>query len=744
MATAYVTIVGERVYVDNTDKVATTTNLTHPGGGASHTTKVAGAFMTGSDTNGYQMNNVKLEFGAHASNTPTGVTVGLHRDNNERPGTLVDTLCKLPDCPDSYTGDTAGGEVIFTKEAGILLDPGAKYWVVVTGSAGLLNTTGDHGQTGATGWSIQNGIIMDTSTAVQDNTVWREDASRSLMMQVSGIPRGGVIVDTDSNIAGAQTALRVNENSSSTYRVRLDSPPPKDTKVEVVSANRSIATAVRYSDDGVATTTLTFTKTDWWMPQDVKVHGGFVNGDLGTTIRHSASGDSFKDPASLPSVSVSVNDPISDVTLLDNIGNTTADRLFSPESGTSTNTIAQRFTVGPDEYSLNYIQVDFAAASQGVEVRVCAADSAAGKATGSDCSQYSGTMTPSAGLHTYELESENILSAGKSYYVVVCGDSGDISVHLTDDTNEDPALGWSLGDSHVTGDDDASNANPRIDRWPPGSGIAKVKLIGYRIDTTPAPTPTPSPTETPTSTPTPTVTGTPTATPTPGTPTATPTPGTPTPGTPTPGTPTVTPTPTATAAPIAGVVPSGLRVAARTQTTATISWIPGADAAGYIAIASIPGESVGLWKTSDRLDGAARSYTFTGLRQKAYTYYVYVLDTSGNILRAPDGSLRSISVMGSGPPALDVTPSGLSVVRSGSTAIVRWTPGADAAKQYVAAMITGDQSSLQLVGPLGATVNSQAFTGLKQGVYTYHILAFDAYGNYSAPDGSFYYAWKTE
>ena len=90
------------------------------------------------------------------------------------------------------------------------------------------------------------------------------------------------------------------------------------------------------------------------------------------------------------------------------------------------------------------------------------------------------------------------------------------------------------------------------------------------------------------------------------------------------------------------------------------------------------------------------------------------------------------------------TPSGLSVVRSGTISIVRWTPGADAASQVVAAMIDGDRSSLQLESNLSSTASSQAFTGLKQGVYTYHVLAFDDYGNYASPSGSFYYAWITE
>ena len=484
----------------------------------------------------------------------------------------------------------------------------------------------------------------------------------------------------------------------------------------------------------------------WWKPQTVTVHGGFVNGNLGTTIRHSTSGDSFKDPASLPSVSVSVRDAVTDVTLLDNIGNR-ASSVFSAKM--STNTIAQRFTVGPDEYKLTYIQVDFASASTGVQVRVCNEDSATVGQNSGDCTRYPGIETPSAGLHTYELPGGKEVSADESYYVVVCGSDNMMSVHLTDDTNEVRGLGWSLDDSHVTGDDRGSLS---IDNWPSGDGIAKVKLIGYRIDTTQAPTPTPSPTPTPTPTETPTPTLTPTATGSPtATPTITPTP-TPTPtGSPT-ATPTITPTPTptgsatatptVTATPAAGpgVTPSGLRVSARTQTTATITWVPGADATGH-AVLAIAGDDL---KFNVDLDGQARSYTFTGLRQKIYTYYVFAKDASGSFRTAGGTTYAPTPLTGPGPPPLDVKPTGLSVVRSGTTAILTWTPGADAASQIVAAMIPGDRSSRQLVSNLSATANSQAFTGLKQGVYTYHVLAFDAYGNLSAPDGSYYYASVTE
>ena len=322
LKTASITIVGERVWADNTANTDTTT-VALP----AESQPIAASFTTGTDSNGYQVNNVKLKFGGDAndsdtSDDPADVSVRLFRDDGRAPGAPGAFISDLTRLDGTNTAPPAGSETIYTKAEGIVLEPNSKYWVRVSGTAGSLETTGNHGQTG---WAIQDGFLIDTDvTAVGIN--WSSTTTRSLKMQVSGIPRGGVIVDTNQDTAGAQTALRVRENDSYTYSVRLDSPPPKETKVEVVSDNRSIATAVK---DGTSTTTLTFTKETWWIPQDVKVHGGFVNDDIGTIIRHRASGDSFKNPANLPSVNVTVQNHVVDIPLLDNIGNP-ASTPFSP------------------------------------------------------------------------------------------------------------------------------------------------------------------------------------------------------------------------------------------------------------------------------------------------------------------------------------------------------------------------------------------------------------------------------
>ena len=79
LATASITIVGERIWADNTRNSNTSTVALRN----AESQPIAASFTTGSDSNGYQMNNVKLQFGGHAHHDTyqTNVTVEtVHRD----------------------------------------------------------------------------------------------------------------------------------------------------------------------------------------------------------------------------------------------------------------------------------------------------------------------------------------------------------------------------------------------------------------------------------------------------------------------------------------------------------------------------------------------------------------------------------------------------------------------------------------------------------------------------------------
>ena len=409
---------------------------------------------------------------------------------------------------------------------------------MVEGTQGLLEVTTEHGETiKVAGWAIQDGIVKNTQ---QGLTAWQADNTRSLKMEVSGIPRGGVVVDTDPNRGGTQTTpLRVDENDISTYSVRLDSPPLDKTVIMAASGDRSVAT--------ISPESLTFKKGNcddsgidpkencWWDPYEVTVKGGFVATTMATDITHATSSVpsvQIADAGNLPSVTVSVADSVVAASFLDNLGNATSDKYIL--NGTST--IAQPFSVGGGEYKLEYVQVDFdtTTAPTDDQVWVCDDEQSTNQAPdfgASACTEYEKNGEPSDGLHTYAFPGGKTVSANKRYFVVVYGTEG--SALLTGDTNEIRNNGWSLGDRYYSTSTVSSlgvglgNPPSGDSRWTEAASNAamKVKLVGRLVQdagptSTPTPTPTPTETATPTHTPTPTP-GTPTMTPTP---TLTPTP----------------------------------------------------------------------------------------------------------------------------------------------------------------------------------------------------------------------------
>ena len=124
-------------------------------------------------------------------------------------------------------------------------------------------------------------------------------------------------------------------------------------------------------------------------------------------------------------------------------------------------------------------------------------------------------------------------------------------------------------------------------------------------------------------------------------------------------------------------------------------------------------------------------------------FTVLAMDANGNY-SAPDGTSYSASVTGSGPPAQDVKPTGLSVNRTGSTATLTWTPGSDAVTQIAAARRQGDRASMQVSGVLNGAAGSYTFTGMEQGPYEYLVIGLDANGNFRGSDGTWYFAAATD
>ena len=117
------------------------------------------------------------------------------------------------------------------------------------------------------------------------------------------------ITDNDSRgLMLSATSLAVNENASGTYTVELSSQPTTNVTVTVGDATGDIS--VDTSTESGDQTTLTFTPTNWSMPQTVTVVAADDDDavkDAAVTLTHTASGGDY---ASLtgPSLSVTITE----------------------------------------------------------------------------------------------------------------------------------------------------------------------------------------------------------------------------------------------------------------------------------------------------------------------------------------------------------------------------------------------------------------------------------------------------
>ena len=143
------------------------------------------------------------------------------------------------------------------------------------------------------------------------------------------------ITDDDSRgLMLSATSLAVNENASGTYTVELSSQPTTNVTVTVGGATGDIS--VDTSTESGDQTTLTFTPTNWSMPQPVTVVAAddddAVN-DAAVTLTHTASGGDY---ASLTGPSLSV-------TIIENDAATfsaTGPSFVAEDGGTATYTVS--------------------------------------------------------------------------------------------------------------------------------------------------------------------------------------------------------------------------------------------------------------------------------------------------------------------------------------------------------------------------------------------------------------------
>ena len=141
-----------------------------------------------------------------------------------------------------------------------------------------------------------------TVTGVANGTAVINHAFRLTGATADAIPDAGTVDVTVADTPGvtvSTAALTVAEGGSRTYTMRLNTPPTSDVTITVGGASGDVT---------VTGSPLTFTRTDWNMPQTVTVNAGTDTDtatDPAVTLTHSASGGGYAS-VSIADVVVSV------------------------------------------------------------------------------------------------------------------------------------------------------------------------------------------------------------------------------------------------------------------------------------------------------------------------------------------------------------------------------------------------------------------------------------------------------
>ena len=272
----------------------------------------------------------------------TGVTASLTAtvdDNETRAVTLSASTLTVPENNSAtYTAKLAAQPV------------GGNVTVTITGAGSGITVDTDGGTTGEQDtltFTPQNWSTVQTVTvrAAADANAVTE--SVTLTHTATGADYGGVAaalvattMDSDTpSLYVSPTELTVDEGSSATYAVRLNTEPSAAVTVTVSGATTEVTVDVDAATGNQ--NTLTFTMTTWATARMVTVSAAedddATNETL--TLSHAASGGDYTGLAAeaRPSVAVTVTDVDTRAVTLG--GGVTQNRLTVPENGTATYTV---------------------------------------------------------------------------------------------------------------------------------------------------------------------------------------------------------------------------------------------------------------------------------------------------------------------------------------------------------------------------------------------------------------------
>ena len=231
-------------------------------------TDYAMAFTTGSNSEGYSLRSVEVEFSTISNITSSQLTASIHSESSGSPGSSLGTLTNP-----AFTNSNSDQTLTFTS-TGIDLAAGTTYFLVIDmssnrSSSDLRSTDSNNEDSGAlAGWSIGNNALRRqwNSTGAWATVAVPLKIALGGVVKLSGPP--GITVGAPGQVSSVAT-LGVLEGGSTAITVVLDSQP---SGTVTVTASGHSGTDVRVdTDEGTPgdQTSLTFTPSNWNVRQRV-------------------------------------------------------------------------------------------------------------------------------------------------------------------------------------------------------------------------------------------------------------------------------------------------------------------------------------------------------------------------------------------------------------------------------------------------------------------------------------------
>ncbi|MDE0374492.1 MAG: fibronectin type III domain-containing protein [bacterium] len=400
---------------------------------------IAQAFTTGSNSYGYSLRSVDVEFNAIQSGfSSSDLTARIYTESSSSPGSSLGTLTN----PASFPVSSSDQTLTFTS-AGIDLAANTTYFLVIDmsvnrDSSSVNNTLSDNEDSGALpGWSIGLGY---SDRSFSSTGGWGTSPSESISISLGGVSK------TRTPEVSVTGGGGVTEGGSASFTLKARPAPAEALPVSV-----SVATTGDFGYGTALPTSVTIPAGETSATLTIATAGDGVDELDGSVTVTLADGTDY-DLISLTSATVKVWDD--DPPLVSNLGQ------VAPANYGLNVDVAQGFTTGPNPGVLTSVDVAFNRSTEDFssKLTVTVNRDSNGRSNGSPGAVVATLDNPdwvNRQAGTYRFTHRGLaLEANSRYWVVLDGTGltqGNTSVKLTQsDAEEAGALpGWSIQDDSL-------------------------------------------------------------------------------------------------------------------------------------------------------------------------------------------------------------------------------------------------------------------------------------------------------